>query len=106
MTSIMNDGCRVMRNQSEQVKSIVVDVLKKSGVKKASLFGSVVRGEATGKSDVDVLIEFEGKKSLLDLARLKMSLEIALGRKVDLLTYNSLHPLLRKNILDEQEVIL
>jgi hypothetical protein len=70
------------------------------------LFGSVVRGKATQKSDVDILIEFKGKKSLFDLVHLKMNLEDALGKKVDLLTYNSLHPLLKKKILDEQEVIL
>jgi uncharacterized protein len=95
-----------MNKQSEQVKHVIVDILKKSGVKKASLFGSVARGEATQKSDVDILIEFKGKKSLFDLVHLKMNLEDALGKKVDLLTYNSLHPLLKKKILDEQEVIL
>ena len=95
-----------MNKQSEQVKHVVVDILKKSGVKKASLFGSVVKDNATQKSDVDILIEFKGKKSLFDLVHLKMNLEDALGKKVDLLTYNSLHPLLKKKILDEQEVIL
>jgi hypothetical protein len=102
----MNNRYRAMNKQSEQVKHVVVDILKKSGVKKASLFGSIVRGKATQKSDVDILIEFKGKKSLFDLVRLKMNLEDALGKKVDLLTYNSLHPLLKKKILDEQEVIL
>jgi predicted nucleotidyltransferase len=95
-----------MNKQSEQVKNVVVDILKKSGVKKAALFGSVVRDKATQKSDVDILIEFKGKKSLFDLVHLKMILEDALGKRVDLLTYNSLHPLLKKKILDEQEVIL
>jgi len=93
-------------DQPEKMRSIIIDVLRKSGVKKASLFGSFVRGEATEKSDIDLLVEFKGRKSLLDLVRLKMRLEELFGRKVDILTYKSINPLLKNRILDEQEVIL
>ncbi|OYT66952.1 hypothetical protein B6V00_02395, partial [ANME-1 cluster archaeon ex4572_4] len=79
---------------------------RKYGVKKAALFGSVARGEATEESDIDLLIEFEGRKSLLDLAGLKLELQELLRRRVDLLTYKSLHPLLKERILSEQEEIL
>ena len=89
-----------------EVKNLLLKTLQNSGVKKASLFGSLVKGEITEKSDIDILIEFEGKKSLLDLVGLKIKLEEILGRKVDLLTYKSLHPLLRDRILNEQQVIL
>jgi hypothetical protein len=65
-----------------------------------------VRGEHRGDSDIDILVEFEGEKSLLDLARLKIELEKVLRRRVDVLTYGSLHPLLRDRILQEQKVIL
>jgi uncharacterized protein len=92
--------------QDEEIKNIIIDTLKKSDVKKASIFGSVARGESTKKSDVDLLIEFRGKKSLLDLVRLKMKLETLLGRKVDILTYKSINPLIKKRILNEQKVIL
>jgi len=51
-------------------------------------------------------IEFEGRKSLLDLAGLKLDLQELLRRRVDVLTYKSLHPLLKERILSEQEVIL
>ena len=79
----------------------------KAGVKRAALFGSFARGDATEESDIDLLIEFKGKKkSLLDLAALKIQLEESLGRNVDLITYNSLHPLLRNRILSEQVIIL
>lgn len=90
----------------EEVKAKLVPVLRRSGVKRAAIFGSFVRGEQEEGSDLDVLVEFEGGKSLLDLVGLKMELEEVLGRKVDLLTYNSLHPLLRDRILEEQRVIL
>ncbi len=92
--------------QDEEIKNIIIDTLKKSDVKKASIFGSVARGESTKKSDVDLLIEFKGKKSLLDLVRLKMKLEELLGKKVDIITYKSINPLIKKRILNEQKVIL
>ena len=60
----------------------------------------------TVDSDVDLLVEFEGRKSLLDLAHLKNELEDAIDRRVDLLTYKSLHPLLRDRILAEQVKII
>jgi len=88
------------------MSSRVIPVLKRYDVKRAAFFGSFVRGEQKGDSDIDILVEFEGEKSLLDLAGLKIELEEILGRKVDVLTYRSLHPLLRDRILQEQKVIL
>lgn len=90
----------------EEIKSLIIPILKRYGVKKASLFGSFVRGENTERSDIDILVEFEGEKSLLDLSSLKIDLEEALGRRVDVLTYNSINPLLKERILKEQKAIL
>lgn len=95
-----------MNSQIEQFKKKIISVLQKYGVKKAAFFGSVTREELNTKSDIDILVEFEGKKSLLDLAGLKIELENITNRKVDILTYNSLHPLLKEKILKEQEIIL
>lgn len=75
-------------------------------MKKAAFFGSIVRNELRDDSDLDLLIEFEGDKSLLNLVDLKIELEECLNRKVDVVTYNSLHPLLKERILDEQEAII
>ena len=93
-------------DQIDVIKKTLIDVLRKHEVKKAALFGSIVRGEATEESDIDLLIEFEGRKSLLDLAGLKLDLQQLLRRRVDVLTCKSLHPLLKERILSEQEVIL
>ena len=90
----------------KDIKNKIIPVLKRYDVKRAAIFGSFVRGEQREDSDIDILVEFEGKKSLLDLVGLKIELEEVLGRNVDVLTYNSLHPLLRDRILQEQEVIL
>ncbi|MCX6669328.1 MAG: nucleotidyltransferase family protein [Methanothrix sp.] len=90
----------------QEIKENIIAILRKHEVKRASLFGSVVRGEASEDSDVDLLVEFEGRKSLLDLIGLKLDLEDRFHRKFDVLTYDSLHPLLKERILKEQVAIL
>ena len=95
-----------MEPQIEKYKEIILEILKKHEVKKASLFGSIVREEMTINSDIDLIIEFKGDKSLLDLAALQIELEEKLKLKVDILTYNSIHPLLKDQILAEQVEIL
>ena len=95
-----------MNMELEEVKKKILPILRHYGVSRAALFGSFARGEEREDSDIDILVEFEGEKSLLDLAGLKIELEDLLGRKVDVLTYDSLHHLLRDRILQEQRVIL
>ncbi len=81
--------------------------MKKHAVKRAAIFGSVARGEAKAKSDVDILIEYKTRnKSLFDLVDLKSDLEETLDRRVDLITYNSIYWRIREQILAEQVVIL
>ncbi len=81
-------------------------ILEKQGVKRAALFGSRARGDNKSNSDIDLLIEYEkDNKSLLDFVGLKFSLEDVLKKTVDLLTYDSIHPLLKKVILSEEKII-
>lgn len=84
----------------------VLPVLKEAGVTRSSLFGSYVRGDYHKDSDVDILVELPKGNSLLDLVRLEKKLENVLGKKVDLLTYNSVHPLLKDIINKNQLQIL
>jgi predicted nucleotidyltransferase len=95
-----------MNEQIRAAREKALEVLQKNGIKRAAFFGYIVRGEMTGESDIDILIEFEGRKSLLDLAGLKLDLEDALERQVDLLTYRSMHPMIKDRILAEQVQIL
>ena len=88
-----------------KIKKKAVPIFKKSGVARSAVFGSVARGEAKKNSDIDFLVEFEGKKTLFDLAGLKITLEDALKKKVDVITYNALHPLLKDYILKDQKLI-
>lgn len=81
-------------------------VLKEAGVLRSSLFGSVVRGESKPESDIDILVELPKDKDMFDLINLQEKLELALGKKVDLVTFRSVHHLLRDNIFKEQVPIL
>lgn len=72
---------------------------------KAAIFGSFATGDATRNSDIDLLVKFKGVPSLLDLSRLKLKLENKVGRKVDVITYNGIHPRLKDIILGEQKII-
>ncbi len=94
---------------SEEIKTIkkqILPILKKAGVLKSSLFGSVVRGEANKKSDIDILVELPKDKTMFDLMDLEEKLETKLGKNVDLITYRSVHHLLRDIIFKEQIQIL
>lgn len=91
---------------TDSIKSIqekAVPVLKQADVVRSSIFGSYVRGEATEASDIDLLVEFKGKKDLFDLVDLKDALERALQREVDVLTYQSISPRL-KAIIDREQI--
>lgn len=70
------------------------------GVRRLALFGSVRRDAARAYSDVDVLVEFQpGQKSFDHFMALGDLLERALGRKVELVTPESLSPFLKPYIL-------
>jgi len=88
------------------IKKTVLPILKRYDVKKAAIFGSYVRGEAKKHSDIDMLVEFGGDKSLLDLIALQLELEKVLKKKVDISTYKSVNRHLRERILNTQKRIL
>ena len=90
----------------DDIRIRVTAVMRRRGVVRASIFGSVARGDATDSSDIDFLVEFERGRSLLDLAGLQLDLADVLKRKVDVATPDSLHPALRDDILAERVSIL
>ncbi len=79
----------------------LMEVSRRHDVSFLGVFGSVAKGEETAGSDVDLLVRFAKRKSLLDLVRIERELSEALGRKVDLLTEASISPHLRERILKE-----
>ena len=89
----------------EAIKRLI-HILKKHGVKKVEIFGSYARGEAKTGSDLDVIVEFKERKSLLELVGIEQELEDYLGIKVDLLTEDSISPYLKEKIKKESKTIL
>jgi uncharacterized protein len=71
------------------------------GVRHLRVFGSQGRGEAREGSDLDLLVELQPGRDLLDLVGFKLDLEDVLGYCVDVVTEGSLSPYLRKRILAE-----
>lgn len=78
-------------------------MLKKFSVQSIAVFGSVARGESRPDSDVDILVEFEpdARIGLFGFLHLKEVLAEMLGRPVDLVTRDALHPALKESILEE-----
>jgi predicted nucleotidyltransferase len=95
---------RIVMSKQDVIIAIT-KVLRMNGVRRASLFGSTAREEETAASDIDLLVELDSGKSLLDLVGIKLDLEEVLQREVDVLTYDSIHPLMKDQILREQEQI-
>jgi hypothetical protein len=91
----------------------IINSIKKSrarlsslGVKSIGLFGSFVRGQASRESDVDLLVEFDsGKKTYDNFIDTCFLLEELLGRKVELVTTDSLSPYIKPYILKEVEYV-
>jgi len=80
------------------------DILKiaaSHGAYNIKVFGSAVRGEADESSDIDLLVEMEPGRSLLDRAALFADLQDLLGRRVDVVSERGLYWLLRRRILRE-----
>ena len=74
-------------------------------VARLAVFGSVARGTDEADSDVDLLVRFKRPVGLVDLLRLESRFERTFGRKVDLGTESSLHPLIEKNVRHDLRVI-
>jgi len=89
-----------------EIREKILPVLRRHGIKRAGMFGSFVRGEATPESDVDILVELDGQASLFDFIGIKLDLEDVLGRRVDLVEYAAVKPRLRDRILREEIPIL
>ncbi len=76
---------------------------RRFGVRDLALFGSMARGEATCKSDIDILVRFDGPATSARYFGLQFYLEDLLGRPVDLVTDKALRPELRPYV--EREAI-
>ena len=85
----------------QEKRGRIFELAKIHGVQSIRVFGSVVRGEAGPDSDLDLLVEMEKGKSLLDLIGFEQDLETELGIPIDILTEGSLSPYIKDDILKE-----
>jgi hypothetical protein len=93
----MTDSATVL----EQLSALRPELAGRYGVREIGLFGSVLRGEQTSESDVDVLVDFERPISLFRFAEMENFLADRLHEKVDLVMKSALKPAIGKQILQE-----
>ena len=87
------------------LKDKIIKILKKNKVTKAGIFGSYARGEEKKNSDIDILIQ-PPKGIGWGFVGIKSELEDALRKKIDLVSYMAIHPLLKERILNEEVRII
>lgn len=95
-----------MKSDIKSISQMILPILRQHNVRRAALFGSCAKGNMRKDSDIDLLVEIKEDISLLDFVGIKLELEGALKRKVDLVEYSTIKPLLRESILQEQVKIL
>ena len=92
-------------NTLRSIRQRSAPILRKYGVRRAAVFGSFARGEEKKKSDVDMLVDVPSGTGLFTFIGLQNALADRLGRAVDLVTYRSLHPYIREQVLKERVAI-
>jgi uncharacterized protein len=91
-------------NLAPTEKEKIIEICRRNDISFCALFGSFARGEAKSDSDIDLLVRFSKPKGW-DWINAALEIEDSLGRKVDLLTENSLSPYIRENVLKDLEVL-
>jgi predicted nucleotidyltransferase len=79
----------------------ILSIASKRGAYNIRVFGSVARGEADSKSDIDLLVDLEPGRSIFDLGGLSMDLQDLLGQNVDVVTERGLRERIRERVLKE-----
>lgn len=92
---------------SQKQIDIIIEVMKPYNPKKIGIFGSFARGENTEKSDLDILCEFDFKTKFTYFDRFDLieNLEKALNMKVDLISENGIHHLMRDSVMNDLVII-
>jgi predicted nucleotidyltransferase len=85
----------------ERYRAEILSIASKYGARAVRVFGSMAQGTATDASDVDILVDLEPGRSLLDQVGFKQELEDLLGRRVDIVVEGGISPYLEKRILSE-----
>jgi len=89
----------------EDIFKKLTNLLRSRDAIKIAVFGSYIKGKERPNSDLDIIVEFAKRKSLLELVGIERELSEALGIKVDLLTEKSISPYMIDSIKREMKVI-
>lgn len=89
----------------QEIENKVISILDKYGAQTIGIFGSYARGVQRPDSDLDLLVNFKERKSLLTLVRIERELSESIGVKVDLLTEGAVSPYLIDRIKSDLKVI-
>jgi predicted nucleotidyltransferase len=90
-----------MRSLLEQHRAAILRIAAKFGARNVRVFGSTARGAALPISDIDILVDLDAGRSLLDQVGLQQELEELLGCKVDVVVEGGISPYLEERILTE-----
>ncbi len=89
----------------EQLRAAVQSLTPEFDIDKVYLFGSFAKGRATPNSDIDLCVETCGNFSLMSAARYSNKIQGLTGRKIDLVTQNSLYPHVRESMLKDRKLL-
>ncbi|MBI4729135.1 MAG: nucleotidyltransferase domain-containing protein [Acidobacteria bacterium] len=90
-----------LRETLRAARADILAAAARHGARRVRVFGSAARGAGGPESDVDLLVDLEPGRSLLDQVELQQELELLLGRPVDLVEPEGLHPAIRDRVLAE-----
>lgn len=90
-----------LRERLRAKRTEVLAICARHGAHNVRLFGSVARGEHDEASDIDLLVDREAGRTLLDLAALQQELEALLGCRVDVVTLKGLKARIRRRVVQE-----
>lgn len=79
----------------------ILKIAATHGARHVQVFGSMARGEAGAASDLDILVQLDADRTLLDLIAIKQDLEDLLGCQVDVVTEAAISPYIREQVLKE-----
>jgi hypothetical protein len=91
----------ILKNKKDKI----IQIAKNYGAYNVRIFGSVARGQADEKSDIDFLVDLEEGRTILDLGGLWNDLNELLEIRVEVFTENTLKPKIRANILKEAKTL-
>lgn len=91
----------ITRETLAEHREAILELARRHGGTDVRVIGSVARGDASGESDLDLLVRFEPGRTLFDHGELIMDLQDLLGTKVDVISEKGIRPRWRESIMEE-----